>query len=413
MVDLLKLIFILAVTIFLLYKKWDLGLVLVFDSVLVALLFSFPAWNLLTTMVQALVAQDTLTLTGAVFLVLVLAELMRRTNAMELMVGSLQALVPDSRITLGLMPLIVGLLPMLGGAMFSAPMVNEIGSKLELDPARKTFINYWFRHSMEYMFPLYSSLLMMAALLNVTVYDFIRASWPMTVVALVSGIIWGLFGVKDEKQKISQIEVSSANSVTHWRNLFISTWPLVMVILLVVILKINMIISLISVIALYLGIKRIHPREWPDVLKNGIPLRTFTSIMGVMIFKHVLEDAGAVEQIPLALSSLGLPPLLVAYVVPMIVGLLTGTAAAALALSIPLVAPLLATQPLGTEGALEMSAAVWLYVSSFSGILLSPLHLCLALTREYYGASWSNLYRRIIPAVVFVVLFALGFVLIT
>lgn len=413
MVDLLKLIFILAVTIFLLYKRWDLGLVLLCDSVLVALIFSYPLLSLLTSMVQALVAQDTLTLTGAVFLVLVLAELMRRTQALEGMVASLQALVPDPRITLGLMPLIVGLLPMLGGAMFSAPMVNEIGTKLDLDPARKTFINYWFRHSMEYMFPLYSSLLMMAALLNVTVYDFIRASWPMTVVALVSGVIWGLFGIREEKHQSSQVQTSSTKSSTHWRTLFLSTWPLVVVILLVVILKVNMIISLVSVIALYVVIKRIMPREWPDAIKNGIPVRTFTSIMGVMIFKHVLEDAGAVEQIPLALSSLGLPPLLVAYVVPMIVGLLTGTAAAALALSIPLVAPLLAAQPLGTQGALKMSAAVWLYVSSFSGILLSPLHLCLALTREYYGASWASLYRRIIPAVAFVVLFALGFVLLT
>ncbi len=46
------------------------------------------------------------------------------------------------------------------------------------------------------------------------------------------------------------------------------------------------------------------------------------------------------NQIPQALSSLGLPAMLVAFVVPLIAGLLTGTAAATLALSVPLVAPL-------------------------------------------------------------------------
>ena len=173
-----------------------------------------------------------------------------------------------------------------------------------------------------------------------------------------------------------------------------------------------MIISLIAVISLYAAIKRIAPDQWLDVVKKGIPVRTFTSIMGVMIFKHVLEDAGAVEQIPLALSTLGLPPMLVAYIVPMIVGLLTGTAPAALALSVPLVAPLLTVQSAGSNG-LDMSSAVWLYAASFSGILLSPLHLCLALTREYFGASWGGIYRRLIPAVVSVVIFALVFTLLT
>ncbi len=402
MADLLKLVIILALTIFLLIKKWDLGLILLCDSAIVALLFSMPFLLYLKSIAGSIIAVDTLSLTGAVFLVLVLAEMMRRSNAMEGMVRSLQALVPDSRITLALMPLIVGMLPMLGGAMFSAPMVNEVGTRLNLSPDRKTFINYWFRHSMEYIFPLYTSLLMMATLLDVSVYEFIRAAWPMTVVALVSGVLFGLLGVKEIRNPDESH--TSHSTWDHWRDLLVNTWPLILVILMVIILKVNMLISLVIVIALYMFLKHIGPAQWLDVLKKGIPIRTFTAIMGVMLFKHVLEDAGAVEQIPLALSTLGLPPLLVAFVVPVIVALLTGTAAAALALSIPLVAPLLTNQ----QGILPMQAGVWLYVASFSGILMSPLHLCLALTREYFGASWGPLYRRIIPAVGIVVLFALG-----
>jgi integral membrane protein (TIGR00529 family) len=406
MADLLKLLFILAITIYLLFKKWDLGLVLLCDTVIVTILYSYPFMDMFVSMGKAVVARDTLSLIGAVFLVLILAELMRRTEAMNGMVVSLQALIPDTRITLGLIPLIVGLLPMLGGAMFSAPMVNELGTRLKLSAERKTFINFWFRHSMEYTFPLYNSLLMMAALIGVSVYDFIRVSWPMTVVALISGSLWGLIGVKRESigDKSSR---SSQPSIRHWRLLFLSTWPLLLVIVTVVVLKVNMILSLMGVITMYVLAKRVVPSEWLDVVRKGIPLKTFTSIMGVMIFKQVLEDASAVEQIPAALGSLGLPPLLVTYVVPMLVGLLTGTAPAALALSIPLVAPLLGSQAVG----LDMSSAVWLYTASFSGILLSPLHLCLALTREYFGASWGRLYRLLIPGVVTVVLFALGFTL--
>jgi hypothetical protein len=50
-----------------------------------------------------------------------------------------------------------------------------------------------------------------------------------------------------------------------------------------------------------------------------------------------------------------------------------------------------------------VAGGVWMFVGCFSGILLSPLHLCLALTREYYSAEWGELYKRIVPAVALVI----------
>jgi uncharacterized protein len=420
MIDLLKLLVILSLTVFLLIKKWDLGLVLFLNSGLVALLFAFPALDLVRSMLGALVARDTLDLAVAVYLVLLLAELMRHTHAMDDMVAALQRLVPDSRVTLAMMPLMIGLMPMLGGAMFSAPMVNEVGERLHVSPERKTFINYWFRHSMEYVFPLYSSLLMMAALLGVSVFEFIQVSWPLTFVALGSGVLWGIVGMgKDARAETAlRAPVLSAGALYSgmplplmgpldaWRRLVQSTWPLLLVILSVVVLKVNMGVSLIGVIVLFLIARRIGPRQWWALLKRSFPLGTFSAIFSVMIFKHVLEDAGAVAQIPAALGALGLPAMLVAFVVPMMVGLLTGTAAAALALSVPLVAPLL------VGGSMDaMGAGVWLFVGGFTGVLLSPLHLCLALTRVYFKASWIPLYRRIVPSVALVVIAAVVLVL--
>jgi hypothetical protein len=153
-------------------------------------------------------------------------------------------------------------------------------------------------------------------------------------------------------------------------------------------------------------VRRIGPDQWGPVLKDSFPPHTFSALFGVMVFKHVMEDAGAVNQIPQALSMLGLPPMVVAFAVPMLVGLLTGTAAAALALSVPLVAPLLADGPLA-----PLSVGVWLFVGGFSGVLLSPLHLCLALTRDYFGANWGPIYRRIVPSVALVAVAALVLVL--
>jgi hypothetical protein len=400
MVDLLKFGLILGVTIFLLMRKWDLGLILLLDTGLAALLFAYPVLSLFRSIWQGIVARDTLNLAGAVFLVLLLAELMRRTQAMERMVASLQVVVPDSRVVLALMPTMIGLMPMLGGAMFSAPMVNEIGTRLDLTPSRKTYINYWFRHSMEYVFPLYSSLLMVSALLGVSVYAFVRASWPLTIAAMAGGVVWGLAGIRQESNTANGYSRRKA-----WRDLLASMWPILLVILVVVVLQFNMLVSLAVICALFVIVKGIGPRQWREVVVRSFPLQTFSSIFGVMIFKQVLQDVGAVEQIPQALSTLGLPPLIVAFIVPMLVGLVTGTAPAAMALSLPLVAPLLTGLPIE-----NLASGVWMFVGCFSGIMLSPMHLCLALTHNYFGASWGALYKALLPSVGVIIATAVGIV---
>lgn len=400
MVDLFRLLLILGLTVLLLAKRLDLGLVLGFNTILVAILFRVPIVEWSYSVIRGITATDTLSLAGAVYLVLVLAELMRRTHAMEQMVAALQTLVPDDRLTMALMPLLIGLMPMMGGAMFSAPMVEEVGERLHATPDQKTFVNYWFRHAMEYLFPLYPSLLMMATLLRVNVFEFVRASWPLSVVALVAGTLFGLWGLHSS----GKVGKEPASRDT-WRRLLSSIWPLLLVIVTVVFLKLNMVLSLTLTILLLAITTKVTRAEWPTILKKSFPLHTFSAIFGVMVFKHVMEDTGAVTQIPQALSSLGLPAVGVAFIVPMVVGLLTGTAAAALALSVPLVAPLLTDLSMST-----LSAGVWLFVGGFTGVLLSPLHLCLALTKAYFGAGWGPIYRRLIPSVALVGLVATGLV---
>jgi hypothetical protein len=73
---------------------------------------------------------------------------------------------------------------------------------------------------------------------------------------------------------------------------------------------------------------------------------------------------------------------------------------------VPLVSPLLTPLPIE-----YIASGVWMFVGGFSGIMLSPMHLCLALTREYFGASWGRLYSVIFPSVGLVIVAALGIIL--
>ena len=73
----------------------------------------------------------------AVVLIMTLSELLRQTGGLKGMVESLQALIPNGRFVIAALPALVGLLPMIGGAMFSAPMVEESSRGLDLSRERK------------------------------------------------------------------------------------------------------------------------------------------------------------------------------------------------------------------------------------------------------------------------------------
>ena len=58
-----------------------------------------------------------------------------------------------------------------------------------------------------------------------------------------------------------------------------------------------------------------------------------------------------------------------------------------MAISFPLLVSVIGT------GTPDMVLMTFAYVSGFAGILLSPAHLCLALTADYFKAEMRDVYR--------------------
>jgi len=118
MIALLKLALVLAGIILLLTRKWNLGLVLLLASITVGLLFAYPLSGIARDIFQTAVDPLTLRLVLAVVLIMALGELLRQTAGLKGLVEALQALIPDGRIVIAVLPALIGLLPMIGGAMF-------------------------------------------------------------------------------------------------------------------------------------------------------------------------------------------------------------------------------------------------------------------------------------------------------
>jgi len=399
MPDLAKLAGILALIIVLLRLRWNLGLVLILAAGLTGWLFGRPAGDLALDAAGAAVDPLTLRLVAIVLLITFLGEILRSTLQLEGLIRSLGDLFADPRWLLALMPMLIGLLPMVGGAMFSAPMVDEAARRLDVDRERRTFLNYWFRHTLEPVFPLYPSLVLAAGLMGVPVQTLTITQWPLFVAALAGGAIFGLVGIHAAAPSGDGRPGRRETLALLGR----SIWPIALVLALSVALKVDLILSLLATIALLAAVQRLRPRQiWE--LARKTPLGIAPIIVGAMIFRRVLETSNAVELVSESLTGMGIPLAVIVFAVPFVPGLLTGLAVAAFAIGFPIISPLVGPDMVGSGYGLLA------YAGGLAGLMLSPMHLCLSLTRVYFRAEWGGIYRRLVPAALLLTL-AAGLVL--
>ncbi len=391
---LIKLGIVFAGIVLLLSRRWNLGLVLLLASATVGLLFGYPLPSVGRDALLTSVDLLTMRLAVSVVMIMVLSELLRETASLKGMVEALQGLIPSGSLVIAALPALVGLLPMVGGAMFSAPMVAEVGDRFNVDQERKTFINYWFRHIWEYVFPLYPSMMLAAALLNLETFQLASATWPLTAAAVVSGAIFGLMGMP----QTPNTKRSSSARFRRLRTLAASIWPIALVILLSLALPLDeratLILGLVVTIALVMIVERIQLRTLGRILRKRIPWKTVVVLFGALIFRRILDNSGAVLGVSEALIQSRVPAVLIAFILPFIAGLLTGLSHAAFSIGFPVVMPLVVP----TGAAPTPGWAAWMMAGAFLGVMCSPLHLCLSLTRVYFEAEWGPIYRRIAPS---------------
>jgi integral membrane protein (TIGR00529 family) len=304
------------------------------------------------------------------------------------------------RIVIALLPAMIGLMPVVGGALVSAPMVVEGSDELKLSPERRTFINYWFRHVWQYSLPTYPALILAATLVKIPVRYLGWLNLPLTVMAIVSGIFFGFRGVsKSTKAK-------HPSNTPSGLKLFYNSSPLIFGLILVVWFQVELAYAFGLAI---LGMVIFYKIHWPVFLKGlrkSFNVELLLSVAIVMGFKEVLESSGAIHSVSRVLLSSGVPLWLIVILVPFVVGLVTGVTIAPIAIGFPVLIPLFQNDP----GFLNYT--VLAFGSGISGELLSPFHLCLILTKDYFRADLKGVYRFIwIPAASIVVVALLIFLL--
>ena len=119
---------------------------------------------------------------------------------------------------------------------------------------------------------------------------------------------------------------------------------------------------------------------------------TFLSLLGVMIFKHMLECSALLGGAAQQLHDAHVPAMLAVMLLPFVAGLVTGLAVGFIGTSFPFVVALLHAP---ASGLTPLATLFLAYGCGYVGLLLSPVHLCLIMSREYFNAPLGAVYRRL------------------
>ncbi len=398
---LIRLFIVFAFVVICIRKNISLGNTFFLGSIVLGILFGLAPGPMLRSMTSSIIYPKTLFLAIIVYLILVLSNSMEIAGQMQELLNRFKGLITNPRLNIILFPALIGLLPMPGGAVFSAPMVKQLGMRSQYSPAHLSFINYWFRHIWEYWWPMYPGVLLITVLADINLTTFILFMCPITIIALSAGYRF----LKGSKRFIK-------NSSTEKKPA--AVWPFLREmspILIVIIPGLSMGIFLSYIFpdlsiakesGLVLALSMAIGWVWYDnelsassigkMLANPQMLKMIYMIISILIFKGILEDSNAVEGITHELTLLNVPLVLIIGILPFLVGTVTGITLAFVGSTFPILISLINSfDPSGNTLPYVMLAMV----CGFSGVLISPVHLCLILSNEYFGTTMGAVYRHL------------------
>jgi integral membrane protein (TIGR00529 family) len=313
-------------------------------------------------------------------------NLLKEMGSLQRMVENLSLILRDVRVQLAVIPALMGLLMFPGGAVFSAPLVEEAGKTAELDKNRLALINVLFRHVTYLIFPLYPALILLGEITPYSITQYAAINIPLFIIAILV-LSFTLF------RGIKQAPKSRAD-YTALPALLYSMAPLLVVLILAVALNIYLPLAIIIgiIIALFQSLPKetisITLKHRLAILWQGINWHMAASIVSIIIFKDFLIESNAINVLVDTLTANGFPLIILALLIPYITGFITGNHTAAIGISVPLF--LTAAPP---EQAFYYLALI--FITGLSGYQGSPLHMCTVLTAQHFNTSLSTTVRGV------------------
>ena len=299
--------------------------------------------------------------------------------------GQMDNLVSNMRIGkkafLMISPALVGMLPMPGGALLSAPLIERGGEGISNE--KKAGLNVWFRHILYLVYPLSPTLMVSTEIAQLDMYQAI----PYLVPALFFSLLLGYsFFLRDAPGRMDYQEDFSL------RKLLLPLTALLIAPILDISIKtffalsvkelatlIGVSVSLLT--ALVIG--RVSLNRFFETVRKAKPWNFALMIVGIMFFLNVFDGSGILQLIENAYVTRE-----ILFVAGFLLGFGTGRIITPAGIIFLI---------LTRFGAVSLPTFAVMYFSIFLGYIITPVHPCVSLSIESFDVEIKDYLRAVAP----------------
>ena len=347
---------------------------------------------------ETLTMQRTWDLLLCLYFVMCLEVELRKSGSLHGMVVTLRNIFSSNKVTLAFMPAFLGLLPSLGGARFSAPIVQEASEGIAVDDEQKSAINLWFRHIFEFSNPLMPGVILACGIANVSIGDLIDQVGWVTILCFVLGWIFLIVPLKiTDPEKATNTQ---HDRTIDWKSLILAFGPIVTSFLLIVAFDVQAALAMglvvVAFIPLYFWFKR--PISVKSVFTESLDKKLFFNVVCILYFIQLLTVIGTLDEIVNVFNNSALPQAVIIACLSFIFGVMTGMGQGYIAIVTPIVA-------LMAPGNIVLVGIAMVY--GMAGQMVTPTHLCILVTVEYFKSRlWKTIGKCGVLSLLMILIFS-------
>jgi len=371
----------------LVYKRISLEITLLSTSLLLALL-SLDFAEIPSVFTRTAMDSVTISLVGATLGIMLLSQLYKETGKVEDVSRSLGEVVKNSKVIVSVLPAVIGLLPVAGGALMSAPLIETEANNLRMDEEKKVYVNVWFRHIIFPVYPVSQVLILLSALTGVSLFSVILRQIPVVLAMSVIGYFLGLWKVQTKTEANKRLESKLSENLAILIKSFL---PILIMIFVVIVFSWSVFVASLIGLALLMVIARPSFDVLCKTFSNPSIYTITLAAFGAMLLRNVTLTSGISEVLGGIISNGQISEVVLLSGLPAILAFLVGSPSGGIAITVPILEAVLNFTP---------KTASLLYSAAYLGYVGAPTHLCLVLTAKYFKTSLNPIYKYMIPSLV-------------
>jgi len=311
----------------------------------------------------------------------VIGVLLKKYGIIDKMLDSLLKVIESKRMVMMFIPALIGMLNVPGGAIMSAPLIDQLGEKSDLSKSHRAIINLIYRHAFMNIMPYTIGFLVVSSLApRISIYKLIGLNSFFVVMYVIIGYFLYVRQVQNDTVTGYGFKWTSLLGLLKY------TSPIYAAVLLNLMLGIPFYLGmLVNLLIIYL----LYPtKRFLTDSARAFSFNVLYALIGVYLIQGIIgrmDSLTSFLNLILANPSTAMLGIAAATV---FFGSVTGFQPTALGVIIPIII----TLPLSENTMLLYCHFTFIW--SFVGYLFSPLHLCQLFTCEYMKVDMIDLYKE-------------------